>query len=66
MIGHGQILILIIVVVLVFGASRFPKIMKNLAEGVKVFKKEMKGDKKPAAKKKAVKKSPVRNTKKSK
>ncbi|MDR1009508.1 MAG: twin-arginine translocase TatA/TatE family subunit [Rickettsiales bacterium] len=52
MIGHGELLIILLVVVLLFGASRFPKIMKNLADGIKVFKKEMKSDApKPAQKK---------------
>lgn len=35
-------LILIIVLVLVFGASRLPMIAKNLGQSMKVFKKEMK------------------------
>lgn len=36
-------IILIIVLVIVFGASRLPSIAKNVGESFKVFKKEMQG-----------------------
>jgi TatA/E family protein of Tat protein translocase len=42
-----------LLVFLFFGANKFPAVMKNLADGLKVFKKEIKSDSdKPAAKKK--------------
>jgi sec-independent protein translocase protein TatA len=51
--GFWEILLIVLLVFLLFGANKFPAMMKNLAEGVKVFKKEIKTtDKKP------VKKSP--------
>jgi Sec-independent protein translocase protein TatA len=48
-----------LLVFLLFGANKFPSMMKNLAEGLHVFKKELgdkksaEGDEKPAAKKRA-------------
>jgi sec-independent protein translocase protein TatA len=50
-IGFFQLLIILFILALIFGAGRFPGIMKNLAEGLNVFKKtvrEDKGNKKPA------------------
>lgn len=38
-IGFGQILIIILVIVVIFGASRLPKIAEDLAKGMKAFKK---------------------------
>jgi sec-independent protein translocase protein TatA len=46
--GRGEILILLLVVVLLFGASRIPQLAKSLGEGIKEFKKANKdGDEKP-------------------
>jgi sec-independent protein translocase protein TatA len=52
-IGFFQLLIILFILALIFGAGRFPGIMKNLADGINVFKKtvgEDGGKKKPAAK----------------
>ena len=54
--GFWEIILIVLLVFLLFGASKFPSVMKNMAEGLNIFKKEIKdGDKKPAP---AVKKSP--------
>jgi sec-independent protein translocase protein TatA len=50
-IGAGQLIIIILLLLVVFGANRFPNIMKSLAEGVNEFRKGVKdGGKKPAPK----------------
>jgi len=70
--GFWEIIIIACLVFILFGSQKFPGMMKNLAEGIKVFKKEISGDKKekppfakasggkpetkPAPKKKPVKK----------
>ena len=46
MIGFSELLIILLIVILIFGASKFPKIMQNFAEGLNVFKKTIKEDKK--------------------
>lgn len=40
-IGIPEILLIILLIIVLFGTSRFPRIMQNLAEGLKVFKKSM-------------------------
>jgi len=57
--GFWEILLIVALVFLLFGANKFPDMMKRLAEGMKVFKKEM-GDEKPLAK---IKKPPVKKKK---
>ena len=42
--GPLQILLIILVIVLLFGASRVPAIAENLAKGIKSFKKGLKDD----------------------
>ena len=42
--GPTQILIIVILLLLIFGASRVPAIMENLAKGVTSFKKGLKED----------------------
>lgn len=42
--GPLQIAIVILLVLLVFGASRVPGIAENLAKGIKSFKKGLKDD----------------------
>ncbi len=39
-----QILIIVLVILLFFGAGRLPRIMEDLAKGIKSFKKGMKDD----------------------
>ena len=44
-IGHS--LIVLIVVVLLFGAKKIPELAKGLGQGIKTFKKEMEEDDEP-------------------
>lgn len=51
--GWAEILLIVVLVMILFGSAKIPSIMKNLADGINVFKKEMKttpADKTPAAK----------------
>ena len=58
--GFWEIILIVVLVVILFGSAKIPSMMKNIADGVKVFKKEMKekpmkpvkkNTKKPVAKK---------------
>lgn len=42
--GPFQILIILVLVLLVFGASRVPNIAENLAKGITAFKRGLKDD----------------------
>ena len=63
--GWAEILVIVVLVIILFGHNKIPGMMKNLADGLKVFKKEMKTEPKKevptkkTAVKKATKKSPV-------
>jgi len=50
--GWMEILVIVLLLVILFGHSKIPGMMKNLANGLNTFKKEMKSgdDKKPVAK----------------
>ncbi len=37
-IGFGQILILLVIILILFGAGKLPKVMKDLSKGMKAFK----------------------------
>jgi len=39
--GFWQILLIVVLIFILFGSQKFPSVMKNLAEGVNIFKKEM-------------------------
>ena len=55
--GVWEILVIVLLIVILFGSARIPAMAKNVANGVKVFKKEMKTEEKPVASaKKATKK----------
>lgn len=57
--GWLEILIIVVLVVILFGHNKIPGMMKNLADGLNVFKKEIKNGKpnsKELPKKKAIKK----------
>ena len=65
--GWAEILVIVVLVVILFGHNKIPGMMKNLADGLNVFKKELKTEekaeepaKKPVAKKAPVKKKPVK------
>ena len=59
-----EILLIIILLLALFGSKKFPQMMKNLAEGVKVFKEGLKAtdSKKAPVKKSAVKKSAIKKS----
>ncbi|MBQ5700340.1 MAG: twin-arginine translocase TatA/TatE family subunit [Alphaproteobacteria bacterium] len=63
--GWAEILVVVVLVVILFGHNKIPGMMKNLADGLNVFKKELKtqktktsekSDKKVVRKKAATKK----------
>ena len=62
--GWMEILVIVLLLVILFGHAKIPTMMKNLANGINVFKKEMKTDKKTDKESKesnvASKKKPVR------
>ena len=60
--GWMEILVIVLLLVILFGHSKIPGMMKNLANGLNTFKKEMKkyDDKKPEPKKEPVKKAPAK------
>ena len=55
--GWMEILVIVILLLILFGHSKIPTMMKNLANGINVFKKEMKTTEKGAPKKQVAKKS---------
>ncbi|MBO4625740.1 MAG: twin-arginine translocase TatA/TatE family subunit [Alphaproteobacteria bacterium] len=70
--GWMEILVIVVLIAILFGHNKIPGMMKNLADGLNVFKKEMKTEekpqvepvkkaepKKPATKKKAPVKKPA-------
>ncbi len=59
--GWAEILVIVVLVLILFGHNKIPGMMKNLANGINIFKKEIKnpeakkaqkGDKKKSVKKK--------------
>ena len=54
--GFWEIVLIVALFLILFKSAKIPGMMKNLANGVKVFKEEVKDKpvKKPAAKKKTV------------
>lgn len=66
--GWAEILVIVVLVVILFGSAKIPGMMKNLADGINVFKKEMKSnpdDKKDVKPAVTTKKSTKTATKKS-
>lgn len=62
--GWMEILVIVLLLVILFGHAKIPGMMKNLAHGLNVFKKEMKTDKKATpkeSKETKVAKKPVRH-----
>jgi len=51
--GFGEILVILLIVVLIFGTSRIPELGRGLGEGIKNFKKAMKGEDEETPEKKA-------------
>jgi len=50
-IGIWQILIVVVLVFLLFGAGRLPRVMEDIAKGIKSFKKGIAEDETPATSK---------------
>ena len=40
--GWAEILVIVVLVLILFGHNKIPGMMKNLADGINVFKKELK------------------------
>jgi sec-independent protein translocase protein TatA len=49
--GFGEILLILLIVVLIFGTSRIPELGRGLGEGIKNFKKAVKGEEEQSQKK---------------
>lgn len=48
--GIWEIVLIIVLVLILFSHNKIPAMMKNVADGLKVFKKELKSEQTPAAK----------------
>ena len=59
--GWAEILIIVVLVLILFSHNKIPSMMKNVADGLKVFKKELKSDKNTSAEKPAPEKSASHN-----
>ena len=71
--GWAEILIIVVLVLILFGSNKIPGMMKNIADGLNVFKKEIKSEKskstpvetkKTVTSKKTANKKPKKITKK--
>ena len=51
--GIWEIIIIVVLILLLFGSAKIPAMMRNIASGIKTFKKEVKEEPKLVAKKKA-------------
>lgn len=60
--GWTEIILIVVLVMILFMSNKIPGMMRNLANGINVFKKELKDTKKPESKKPA-KKSPAKKKK---
>ena len=68
MLSIWKILLILVIILIIFGAGKLPKVMEDLGRGVKAFKKGLDDDtgtKKPSSKKVDHKKSPSKPKKKS-
>lgn len=63
--GWTEIILIVILVMILFMSNKIPGMMRNLANGINVFKKELKDTKKPETKKVA-KKAPAKTSVKKK
>ncbi len=46
--GATELIIILVIVLVIFGAGKLPKVMKDMGKGVKSFKDAMAEDEKPA------------------
>jgi sec-independent protein translocase protein TatA len=49
--GFWELLIIFVIIILIFGTSRIPELGRGLGEGIRNFKKSLKGDDEDKAKK---------------
>ena len=56
MLGAWQIFLILAVVLVLFGAGRIPRIMKDIGSGMRAFKEGLEGDKEDKKKKRISKK----------
>jgi len=47
--GFGEIMLILLILILIFGTRRIPELGKGLGEGIKNFKKAIKGDEEPGS-----------------
>jgi sec-independent protein translocase protein TatA len=47
--GPWELMIILLIVVMIFGAKRIPEIMGGIGKGIKSFKKSMEGEDEPAS-----------------
>ena len=52
--GIWEIVLIVVLVLILFGSAKIPAMMRNVASGIKTFKKEIKEEPKTALKKKVV------------
>ncbi len=45
-IGMPELILILVICLLIFGAAKLPEVARNLGKGIKEFKKEMKDEKK--------------------
>ena len=57
--GWAEILVIVVLVIILFGHNKIPGMMRNLADGLNIFKKELKKSA-VKAQEKPVKKQPVK------
>jgi sec-independent protein translocase protein TatA len=50
-----HIIVILVIILIVFGAGRLPQVMEGLGKGIKNFKNAMKEEKKPATNRKVLK-----------
>ena len=60
--GWAEILVIVVLVVILFGSNKIPGMMKNLADGLNIFKKEVKKSEVKSVAKKPVEKQVVKKT----
>ena len=47
--GGGELVFILVIVLIVFGAGKLPEVLGQLGKGVRTFREEATGDAKPAA-----------------
>ncbi|MFQ6777913.1 MAG: twin-arginine translocase TatA/TatE family subunit [Alphaproteobacteria bacterium] len=62
--GWAEILVIILLVLVLFGHNKIPGMMKNLADGINIFKRELKSEKKTKNEKKIKNEKNIKKQKK--